>query len=232
MKAVFEKFPKTLPSRASYQTYGVSHNDDRQSVILTGYIGALGSYLLEALMNSQSVLTIYCLNRSADSKERQAKVKASRGLASEWHSQRVKFLTSDYSQEALGLGKVIYSEILANADVVLHNAWQVDFNLSLDSYERSLIQGVVNLIDLASKSAHRAKVFFLSSIGAVMNWSVNYSGPIPEEVFSDYTVPQPIGYAESKHISERLLNLAIKKSQVPVSICRVGQIAGLIQGHT
>ena len=40
-----------------------------------------------------------------------------------------------------------------------------------------------------------------------------------------------MGYAESKHVSERLLDLAGRKLQSPVSICRVGQIASRIEGH-
>lgn len=229
MKTMLEKYAARLPDPASHQTNGMSRNDGSQSVVLTGSTGALGSYLLEALVNCKSVATIYCLNRSAVSEKRQAKVNASRGLTTEWDSQRVKLLTSDYSEVDLGLGKEIYSEITANANIVIHNAWQVDFNLSLDSYEHIHVQGVLNLIEMSSKSAHQAKIFFLSSIASVMNWSANHSGTIPEKILSDYTVPQPLGYAESKHVSERLINLAREKSQVPASICRIGQIAGPIQ---
>ncbi len=39
-----------------------------------------------------------------------------------------------------------------------------------------------------------------------------------------------MGYAESKHVSERLLALASEKSSIPTSVCRVGQIAGPIHG--
>ena len=70
----------------------------------------------------------------------------------------MKFLTSSYSKGDLGLGKEIYSGIVANSNLIIHNALQVDLNLSLDSYEYSHIQGVINIIDLASKSAYRAKI--------------------------------------------------------------------------
>ena len=122
MKAIPEKYPNGLPSRASYQTNGVSHNQDRQSVVITGSTGALGSYLLEALVNSKSVSMIYCFNRSSDSKQRQSKVNSSRGLATKWDSQWVKIWTSDYSKADLGLGNELYSEVVANANVILHSA--------------------------------------------------------------------------------------------------------------
>lgn len=119
----------------------------------------------------------------------------------------------------------MYLEIAPNASLVLHNAWQVGFNISLDSYE-SHVRGVRHLLDLCFHSAHHAEIFLLSSIAGVMNWSANHSGPVPEEIFTDHTVAQPMGYAESKHISERRLALASEKSAIPASVCRMGQIAG------
>ena len=135
MEAILKKFSARLPDRVSHQINGISHNNDRPSVVLTGSTGLLGSYLLEALVSSQSVSIIYCLNHSANLKQRQTEVNASRGLTMEWYNQRVKFLTTDYSMENLGLGKQAYSELSANAHVIIHNARQVDFNLSHDSYE-------------------------------------------------------------------------------------------------
>ena len=74
-----------------------------ETVVLTGSTGALGSYLLEEFSKSELVSKIYCLNRSADSKQRQEFSSASRGLTSQWSPERVTFLTSDYSKDDLGL---------------------------------------------------------------------------------------------------------------------------------
>lgn len=199
-----------------------------QVVVLTGSTGALGSYLLDSLVACGSIAKIYCLNRSINSEQQQARVNGPRGLATEWDSQRVIFLTCDLAKHDIGLGHKRYTEILMSADLIIHNAWQVDFNLSLESYERTHLQGVFNLINFSAYSAHNAIIFFISSVGAVMNWPARNSGSVPEEVITDFTVPQAMGYAESKHVSERLLALANSKIHTPVSICRVGQIAGPI----
>lgn len=201
-----------------------------ETVVLTGSTGALGSYLLEAFFKSELVSKIYCLNRSADSKQRQEFSSASRGLTSQWSPERVTFLTSDYSKDDLGLDQETFLEIRDYATVIVHNAWQVDFNLSLASYEHGHISGVRKLIDLSAQSTHRAKIFFVSSIASVMAWPVHHTGPVPEEIIADFTVPQNMGYAESKHISERLLGRAYAESNIPISICRVGQVAGPVQG--
>ena len=201
-----------------------------QTVLLTGSTGALGSYLLERLYICESITRIYCLNRSPDSKQQQDRAMASRGLTLPSHMNHVVFLTSDMSKSDLGLEHSIYSEIINNVELIIHNAWQVDFNLSLDSYERNHIGGVRNLTELAIKSTRRAAIFFVSSISSVSNYIARERAPVPEETIKDFTVPQPMGYAESKYIAERLLDIAATDCHVPVSICRVGQIAGPIRG--
>lgn len=221
MKAMLEKYSN------------VSHRARQarlDTVVLTGSTGALGSYLLEAFVKCETVSKIYCLNRSADSEQRQAFSSASRGLTSQWSPERVAFLTSNFSKDDLGLSPETFSEIRDHATVIVHNAWQVDFNLSLASYEHGHIKGVRNLIDLSATSTHRAKIFFISSIAGVMAWRKHHAGPVPEEIIEDFTVPEPMGYAESKHISEQLLALASAEFKIPVSICRVGQVAGPVHG--
>ena len=200
-------------------------HDGPRVLVLTGSTGALGSYLLEAFLAIESISRIYCLNRALDPEQRQRNVNSSRGLRTSWDQDRVTFLTSDFVKDNLGLEHEMYQEILANADLVLHNAWQVDFNLSLTSYEGH-IHGIHNLINLCSSSAHRASIFFISSIGAVENWSTQHNSLVPEQPFSDFTIPGAIGYSESKHVAERLLDIANTRLNVNTSICRVGQIAG------
>lgn len=200
-------------------------------VVLTGSTGALGSYLLEAFYKSELVSKIYCLNRSTDSQQRQETSSASRGLTSQWTPpERVTFLTSNYSKPDLGLPQETFYEIRNHATIIVHNAWQVDFNLSLSSYEHTQIMGVRNLIALSAQSLHHAKIFFISSIASVMAYRHHHhlTRPVPEEIIADFSVPQQMGYAESKHVSERLLDHACTELDIPISICRVGQVAGPI----
>ena len=198
-------------------------------VILTGSTGALGSYLLDALLASKSVSKIYCLNRSADSESRQIRANKARGLTVDWDKRRVAFITAKLGQKDLGLGSDTYTEVLENVDLILHNAWQVDFNLTLESYEQTHIQGVRNLISMSIKSKLRARMFFTSSISSVMSLLAKSAALVPEEIIEDLSAPLAIGYAESKYIAERLLANASKSSGIQHSVCRVGQIAGPIQ---
>ena len=227
MRSMLEKYS---PPPNTKEAWTGRRKNSPQVLMLTGTTGALGSYLLEALAAIEWISKIYCLNRSVNSEQQQAQASGSRGLTAKWNSQRVTFLTGDLSKKDLGLGHQLYAEITKKVDLIIHNAWRVDFNLSLESYEPVHVQGIRNLIDLSVKSAGQIGIFFVSSVGAVMNWPAHKEGPVPEEVISDFRVPEAMGYAESKHVSERLLDLANVKCSVPVSICRVGQIAGPVLG--
>ena len=226
MESVLKRYSATLTPQ---ERQSERRNKSPEVVMLTGSTGALGSYLLDALAACKSISKIYCLNRSAEGRKRQEQSSGWRGLTSQWDDQRVTFLGSDFSKQDLGLGRSVYSKLASNVHLIIHNAWQVDFNLSLESYEQVHIRGVRNLIDLSIESTHQAGIFFVSSISSVMNWPSRHKGQVPEEVIHDSTVPSTIGYAESKHVSERLLDLAATVSNVSVSICRVGQIAGPVR---
>lgn len=108
----------------------------------------------------------------------------------------------------------------------LDNQWQVNFNLSLESFEPH-VEGTRHLIDFSAASAQHAPIFFTSSVGAVGEWRLkNGDILVPEESIDDFSVPGYSGYSESKYITERLLEVAGKQSGVCSAICRVGQIAG------
>ncbi|KAL8732909.1 MAG: hypothetical protein Q9166_002510 [cf. Caloplaca sp. 2 TL-2023] len=203
-----------------------------QVVMLTGSTGALGSYLLEVLAASAIVTKIYCLNRSPDAAQQRSRSSQSQRSETQLADQHIEFLTCDFSKSDLGLGHQTYQNVLTSIDLIIHNAWQVDFNLSLESYEQIHIQGVHNLIQLSAQSTRQPRIFFISSIAAVMNWPLpHHEGrKIPEEISTDFTVPQPMGYAESKFVAEQLLANANKKCNIHISICRVGQIAGPVLG--
>ena len=122
---------------------------------------------------------------------------------------------------------VKYAELLKTVTNIIHGAWQVDFNLMVESFSLH-IAGVRSLVNFSALSTWGAEVFFLSSVGAVANWQALSGLPrnIPEETFADWRVPDDTGYAQSKFISECLLDVASKESGIPSVICRIGQIAG------
>ena len=223
MQTMLSKYSRDMPNKRRPSTNPCSHAS--MYVLLTGSTGSLGSYLLKSLLDNPRVCKVYCLNRSIAAEKRQR-----RGHAiCDWEQERVGFLHGDLSKSHLGLDVVLYRELLSTVTHVLHNAWEVNFNISFESFEKPHIYGVRQFIDFSSQSTKGAFIFFISSISAVMDWNLHHPGVVPERIISDFSAPAPMGYGRSKYVSELLLYNASKNAFVPSAICRVGQVAGPVE---
>jgi thioester reductase-like protein len=234
MQGVLQKYSRDIPNlresaqKPHQQLSGNALPNKAWKVILTGSTGSLGSYLLAALEarpNSQ-VDKIFCLNRSPHSEERQKRASSSRGLNSVWSDGRVEFLQANLSQPDLGLIPEKYSELIDEATIIIHSAWRVDFNLTIESFEPQ-IHGVRNLLELSSKSQRRPPLVFISSISTAFSWLEKHSGAkVPKATLHDFNAPEEVGYSESKFVSELLVERFAKESGITTAIFRTGQIAG------
>ncbi|KHO00565.1 Male sterility, NAD-binding protein [Metarhizium album ARSEF 1941] len=218
LEDLVSKYTADLPARRGDKPRPL---EDGQTVILTGSTGSLGAYLLDMLCKSPHVKTVVALNRGGDGgRSRQPDVSAGRGLATDF--SKVDFLGADLSQPDLGLGAAKYSDLAAGADRIIHNAWPVNFNMSVSSFE-PYIRGVRNLVDFSAASSRQVPVVFLSSIGTIANWRSRQL--VPERRLGDLSLPQ-MGYGLSKLAGSLILDAASETSGVPGATIRVGQIAG------
>ncbi|KAI0003481.1 acetyl-CoA synthetase-like protein [Xylariaceae sp. FL0662B] len=231
MEDMVKKYTRDIPPLQNRDT-------QRQSgfhVILTGSTGSFGIQVLVKLLSDSNVQKIYCLDRSVNAQERIA------NALSSWHSpptvdpSRVSFHQADYSRPDFGLSSSLLDILKRTVNVIIHNAWKVDFNHTLDSFEAVHICGVRNSIDFSTNSKFHPHIIFVSSISSVMNWRVavgeennQTQTTVPESLPPTMAAAQPIGYAESKSVSEHILASAAEKSGIRASILRVGQISGPI----
>ncbi|KAL4077414.1 putative aminoadipate reductase [Scleroderma citrinum] len=220
IERMIEKYSSGLQSPAP------KDGDEGHIILMTGSTGGLGSYMLASLLNRNDVVKIYALNRrskTATAKERQRSSFEDRGLdTSLLESNRLVYIEGETPRHQLGLDQQIYEEMRDSVTVVIHNAWRLDFNLSLTTFEPH-VRGTRNLIDLAlaSKRATKPRFMFISSIASAQSWDMN-KGPVPEVVFSDASQAVGGGYGSSKYVSERILS----NSGLPFTSFRVGQISG------
>lgn len=220
MKALWQKYTHDLPEAKLGRA---DPSDEEQVVILTGTTGALGSYVLDQMVRNPQVKRIICLNRSEDGGEkRQARAMADRGLATDYES-KCTFLHADMSRVDFGLSPDAFSELLETADRFIHNAWPVNFNMPVESFEPH-IRSLRNIGDFASHSSKRVAVTFISSIGTGDRWDPR-AGPLPETRLEDLTLPSG-GYGRSKLVGSLILEDVARAGDFPAAIIRVGQIAG------
>ncbi|KAI0799165.1 hypothetical protein GGR55DRAFT_692891 [Xylaria sp. FL0064] len=205
-------------------------------VILTGSTGNLGTSILKALLARDGIGHVFCLNRSADGGRAAQEIRfSSAGLGAELLDEsRVTLLQTDLTHKTLGLSQEMYQSLAGRAGLILHNAWPVNFNLTLSGF-RAQLTGLVNLLTLATTATpQRMRTMFVSSVGAVAG--LEPGAPASESVPSEtvaLSVTGMNGYARSKLLAELLCDTASRSLQIPVEIVRVGQVAGFsTQGTT
>ncbi|KAI0389463.1 hypothetical protein F5Y17DRAFT_462718 [Xylariaceae sp. FL0594] len=230
MEDTLAELTKNLPERKPATDEQVLVNDAGSiGVALIGPRGSLGPNILNELLNDTRVARVYCLNRGHDGKERMRAVFKDLNLAHDVDDGRLSFMPVDLGKPHLGLCPADLDELLNGANVIIHNAWRVDFSWTLDSYKQTYLQSVRELVDLSSISPLRPRIVFVSSVSSVQEWAAVYPDrdvdEAPLESYS-YKVSSPLGYGQSKHIAERMLATASVVSGTPVTILRVGQVAG------
>lgn len=125
----------------------------------------------------------------------------------------------------------LHTAFSVQAELIQDNQWQVNFNLTLPSFQPHMA-GVLSLVKLSATAAFSPPITFISSIGTISNYASLYSqARIPEIPFHDPKIAASAGYAESKWIAERLLEEAGRRG-VRSNVLRVGQIAGPVEDGT
>ncbi|KUI63880.1 Linear gramicidin synthase subunit D [Cytospora mali] len=227
MEALLKKYTSDLPSPIK-RTGEQPDPAPKIHVILTGSTGSLGIQLLLRLLSDPKVARISCLDRSANAKERIENALSTWSPPPSIASSRVSFHQADYRARDFQLPSAILSDLSETANIIIHNAWKVDFNHSLDTFEEVHIRGVRNLIDFSASSPLNPRIVFVSSISSVGGWHAvdPQIAAIPESLPPTLAAAHPTGYSDSKAVAEHILADAAKKSGLEVSILRVGQIAG------
>ncbi|KNZ77600.1 L-aminoadipate-semialdehyde dehydrogenase large subunit [Termitomyces sp. J132] len=189
----------------------------KKVVLLTGSTGSLGCFLLACLADDPDISKVICLNRlhtgTMSPRQRQMDLMSKRGAyMSNQAWDKVVLHGADLSRYDFGLDENHFSELLG-ATHIIHNAWPVNFNRSLASFEPHIC-ALSNLVRLALLSAGRravgsapTRILFTSSIAVAGRYpSLHRQGPyeVPE-TFLDAVNSAEIGYCEAKWVCEHLL---------------------------
>jgi thioester reductase-like protein len=216
----YSKRSETEEMRTLIDRYGVftaqavGNAGPPRVVLLTGVTGSLGAHVLNTLLRIPTIEKIYCLNRGSDAHARTIESLKARGLDVPASGDRVESFSADLTRPGFGLDP----QALKHVNLVIHNAWSVNFNMGVSSFENQL-QGARNLLDFSF--AANARFFFVSSVSAAAR-----SGSVVSESHLEHlTDAQEMGYARSKLVAERLC-LHAERAGLDARVLRVGQIVG------
>lgn len=182
---------------------------------------------------------MYCLVRTRQAGDHQAAAERIRtaldnsDLSGELTPDRLsklKCLSSNLAAAHLGLSSSEYGEVKSSVTAVIHNAWSVNFNMSLASFEPN-VASVAQLLNLAKggPDPQRVRTFvFISSVAAVGGARNSY-GAAEERLYGWQEAKPHNGYGQSKWVAEQICAAAAESQPATlgsVRLLRVGQVSG------
>ncbi|OJD35009.1 acetyl-synthetase-like protein [Diplodia corticola] len=267
MTSLIEKygnFDAVLQEDPTATNCAANGTDNQDVVVLTGATGALGAHILHLYRDSERTSKIYCLVRGSDAHAARERVdkaltqKRLPGLVTSEHAgnSKIVVLQSQLGEAKLGLTEETYARIAAEATIIMHIAWSVNFRMRLRSFEKDNIAGVHNLLTLAFRSPRPSPPFFAfcSSVASAANWPPSDPSSsssiivVPETTSPSPTAASPLGYSRSKYVAELICQNAHRhhhrqrtrarstgnigsssrssSSNSNIAVFRVGQLAG------
>ncbi|KAF5004822.1 hypothetical protein FDECE_8699 [Fusarium decemcellulare] len=233
-----------------YTTFSAKERDCKDSIVpspwssvilLTGATGYLGVQILHNLVSRQEKTRVYCLVRAKDKADAESRLDQafvnSKLTLPKTNRKRAIALAGDLGSEKLGLDPGDYEALRSSVTAIIHNAWTVNFNMTLSSFEPQLA-GTRRLIDLALSSGqkHTPELVFISSIAAVAAAGSSSSSSLnPYGELSSVTIMEhrygwgavgSLGYGQSKWAAEEICYAASKYAGLPIKVVRLGQISG------
>ncbi|KAI9058948.1 acetyl-CoA synthetase-like protein [Trametes sanguinea] len=207
-------------------------NGGQDVVLITGTTGGFGCDALEHLLRDGKVERVYAFNRKGtNALERQHAQFRARGLDEALlDTPKFKMVEAVLHEPGFGIDVDLLDEVRRSVTHILHNAWKVDFNISLSSFGVDL-QGARNLVDLAISSPYKVTptILFVSSIGVFMGYKG--SAPAPEAALDDPSTAFGVGYQESKWVTEHVLENVTRQTGVHTISMRLGQVSGNKVGY-
>ncbi|KAJ5719793.1 hypothetical protein N7493_007371 [Penicillium malachiteum] len=231
MADLINNYSVSSPSKSEPQSEGDREVSDGNTILLTGCTGSLGSHILKTLLESESTKRVICVVRVPDNVEKGSEVARNRILDS--LQKREIDVTPDAFSKVIpligDLGHGHFGEILSKNQNVLHSttsiihaAWPVDFNLSLESFRPHLFFAL-------QVSRPPARVIFCSSISTTL--STPSPASVPESLSDQLQHAQPTGYARSKLCAEHIFNNAAIQAGADTIVARIGQIVADRKTH-
>ena len=182
-------------------------NDNVNRVILlTGANGSLGSHILIQLLRKTQVSRIYCLVRGEDATSRLRSALEIRKLDANvlLDTSRIIVLPMDLSDDKLGQTLDMYHQLQNEVTDIIHAGWKMDFNMTINEFDRECLQGLYQLLKFASGPSANLFIRFhfissISSAGSGLFKEIEEE-PLPRQI----GIALPQGYGQAKYAGEHI----------------------------
>ena len=183
--------------------------DPSAPFLLTGATGFLGAHLLHDLLE-RSARAAVCLVRAASAKEGALRVRRAmeaQGLWSDSYARRIRCVPADLAVPGLGLSEADRLALARDTSEIFHSAAAVNWVYPYEALRASNVESTRQLLGLACSEV--AKPFHFVSTQLVCYGTGGPRREVTEEDdFLDEIGGLHLGYAQSKCVAERLVQLA------------------------
>jgi len=213
------RLPSDLPDRVAAPA-----TRPPRAVFLTGATGLLGAHLARALLDGGAE-TVTCLVRAGDRGAATARLRDALETRDLWRSgddDRLEVAVGDLAARSMGLSSAEFDALAGSMDAVVHNGAWVHHAHRYRALRATNVGGTIEAIRLAV--AGRGKpLAMVSSLDVILRAAG--TGAVSEEAVAACAPPTHSGYARTKWVAERIVELAGDRG-LPVSIVRPSLILG------
>ena len=173
------------------------------NIVLTGAAGLIGGEIAARLLSAgHQVTALVHTNRD---------IRANDGSAVEPH----EVVTGDVSEPLFGWDKAQFDRLTGAADLLIHCAATVRFDLADEDYARVNIGGAANAVEFARAGNIPLLHVSTAYVCGTRDGQILESDPLPNRGFAN-------GYEKSKAAAERL----VRASGIPFAIARPSIVVG------
>jgi amino acid adenylation domain-containing protein/thioester reductase-like protein len=194
------------------------------AIFLTGATGFLGTFLLQELL-TQTQADIYCLVRANSADSAKKKIQSSLESYELWQesfSSRIVPVVGELSKPLLGLSSDQFQSLTHQIDIIYHNGALVNFVYPYSALKSANVLGTQEILRLASQNKLKP-VHFVSTTNAISPAKGSGVKIISENDIINPDEVMETGYAKSKWVAEKLINIARDRG-IPACIYRPGRI--------
>jgi thioester reductase-like protein len=199
---------------------------DPAAILLTGATGFLGAYLVRELLD-QTNAEIYCLVRASNAEEGRRRIQRNLEAYLLWDptlADRIIPVPGDLAQLRWGLSEEVFRMLAGTIDSIYHCGAWVNFTYPYSALKAANVFSTHEALRLASQLKVKP-VHYISSMAVFSPLPYAADSDIREDNTLDHAEGFFSGYAETKWVSEKIIELARQRG-IPVCVYRPGVIGG------